>query len=140
MSYRSNHAAALLALALIGAAGHACAEQPLSVFARAIGGGVGAEARGEMTGPGTDFIKTTTHSDAPILIHAKTLVLFKQQGCARIAWELTQVVPRTDGKTATFLAPYRMSICVDGTIPVDAPDTVEYKKQFNLFSFFEKKK
>ena len=135
MLFRLNQNPALLLLAatLISASGYARAEQPLNVLTRAIGEG---EARGEMTGEGADFIRTTTHSSAPVMVHAKVIKRFKQAGCARVAWDVSLPVPTSDGKTVLWKAPYEISVCVDGSVPIDAPDTVEFKKKFNLFSFF----
>lgn len=116
--------AALLFLAM--QAVPAVAEQPLSIFARAIGDG---SARGEATGEMFDQMRQTTRSSAPFFMKAKVIKRFSQEGCARLSVELSQAdVPTKDGRTAPFSTTWEMNVCVDGTPPAEGRDPDAMKK------------
>jgi hypothetical protein len=112
--------AAAAALSLLALAAPAAAEQPLSIFARAIGEG---SARGEPTGQQFQRMRETTRSNAPFVMTAKVVKRFSQEGCARLAIELSQAdVPTKSGRLTTFQTGWEMNTCVDGTPPIEGRD------------------
>lgn len=118
----TKHIAATLAAALmaLGLAGQAAAEEPLSVFSRAIGDG---QARGELTGVTADRWKSVTRSNRPIMLSAKVASRFKQAGCARLDVEMSQEeVPLRNGGTAPYKSSWQLNVCTDGTAPEEGRD------------------
>lgn len=118
MSTKFTLAAPLLvAAALLGVALDAAAEQPLSVFSRAIGEG---QATGQIGGTMATRWQEMTRSSEPVTITAKVLKRFKQEGCARLEVEMGQEkVPLKDGGFAPFSTKWALNVCVDGMPPKD---------------------
>lgn len=93
----------------------AIAEAPISIFAKAI---AESSARGELTGPRAEKMKGTTRSNAPIYMRAKVVKRFAQEGCARLAIQLTQAdVPTRGGQLMPFETEWEMNMCADGSPP-----------------------
>lgn len=123
-----THLAAKLAASLfvLALAWPAAAEEPLAVFARAIGDG---QAQGQLTGAMAQRWKAVTKSDRPITISAKVLSRFKQVGCARLDVQMRQEeVPLRSGGTAPFQSKWQLNVCVDGTPPAEGRDPGAVKR------------
>lgn len=118
MSTKITLAAPLLvAAALLGVAFDAAAENPLSVFSRAIGQG---HATGQIGGSLATRWQEMTRSNEPVTITAKVVKRYKQEGCARLEVEMGQEkVPLKDGGFAPFSTKWGLNVCTDGMPPSD---------------------
>lgn len=118
MSTKNTLAAPLLiAAALLGVALDAAAEQPLSVFSRAIGEG---QATGQIGGAIATRWQQMTRSNEPVTMTAKVVKRFQQEGCARLAVEMGQEkVPLQEGGSAPYSTKWELNVCTNGLPPAD---------------------
>ncbi|MBG6082989.1 hypothetical protein [Rubrivivax gelatinosus] len=96
------------------------AEEPIDVFARAIGAG---HASGELTGAMAQRWKAATRSDSPVLVEAQVVKRFQEPGCARLDVVMRQDhVPLRGGGTAPYRTGLQLNVCTDGSAPEEGKD------------------
>lgn len=76
-----------------------------------------------LTGSVADYWQEQTRSKSPILMQAKVIKMFKEQGCGRLSITLRQEnVPLKKGGVAPFQFAYQMNLCPDGSPPQEGLD------------------